>query len=192
MFILPDKGVVASALCETKILQNAVDIVHEMALELFDDPESEGDIEKAAADFYAMPKTQAPEFEFPRYFKAEENKLGITYVKLFARDGNLILGTSDGLSLTAITCGNGAWIRSRCSVEYLFSPGVRAQTSERTAGLAAAYVCEGDTIRVELRSVCTPHHLTLTLALDGKNLSMQLSGLTADRYPQDSLRAAEV
>ena len=192
VFILPDKGIVASALCEAKILQNAVDIVHEMALELFDEPGSSGDIEKAAEEFYAVPPTAAPVIPVPRYFKAEENKLGVTYVKLAERDGDLILGVSDGLSLTAVTCGNGRWIRNRCSIEYLFSPGVRAQTSERTAGLAAAYVNEGGAIRVELRSVCTPHHLTLTLCLDGGRLSMQLAGLTADRYPQDSLRGDEV
>ena len=191
-FILPDKGVVAACLCEAQNLQNAVDVIHEMALELFDDPESSGDIEKAAEEFYAMPKTEAFVAPIPRYFKAEENKLGVTYVKLAGLDGDLILGVSDGLSLTAITCGNGAWIRNRCSIEYLFSPGAHAQTSERTAGLAAAYVNEGDTIRVELRSLCSPHHLTLTLNFSGDKLSMKLAGLTAGRYPADGLNAVEV
>ena len=191
-FILPDKGVVASALCEAKVLQNAVDVIHEMALELFDDPQSEGDIEKACLDFYAVPKTAAPEIALPRFFKADENKLGITYIKLFSEDGKLVLGVSDGLSLTAVSCGNGQWIRNRCSIEYLFSPGVRAQTSERTAGLAASYENEGDLIRVELRSLCSPHHLTLTLAFGKADLTLTLAGLTADRYPQDSLHAVEV
>lgn len=36
-FILPDHGIVAAALCEAKNLQHAVDIVHEMALELLTD-----------------------------------------------------------------------------------------------------------------------------------------------------------
>ena len=72
------------------------------------------------------------------------------------------------------------------------APGVRAQTSERTAGLAASYENEGDLIRVELRSLCSPHHLTLTLAFGKADLTLTLAGLTADRYPQDSLHAVEV
>ena len=51
---------------------------------------------------------------------------------------------------------------------------------------------EGDLIRVELRSLCAPHHLTLTLAFGKADLTLTLAGLTADRYPQDSLHAVEV
>ena len=188
-FILPDRGIVAAALCEAEVLQNAVDVVHEMALELFDEPGSAGDIEAAAEAFYAMPKTETPVFDLPCYFKMDENPMGITYIKLDNVDDTFLLSFSNGLSLTTIRCGNGAWIRNRCSIESIFVPD--PQTSERTAGLAAAYVNENGVIRVELRSVCSPHHITLTLnCADG--LTLSASGLTANRYPVRELHGVEV
>ena len=187
-FILPDRGIVAAGLCEAEVLQNAVDVIHEMALELFDEPGSAGEIEKAAEAFYAMPKTETPDFELPRYYKMDENPMGITYIKLDSVGDTFLFSVSDGLSLTTVRCGNGTWIRNRCSIESMFAPG--GQTSERTAGLAAAYVKEGNTIRAELRSLCSPHHITVTFAY-GSELTVTGSGLTIKRYPADTIHGTE-
>lgn len=194
-FILPDRGVVAAAVCEAENLQHAVDIVHEMALELFDEPHGEGDVERLAEDFYAMPKTSVPQFELPRYFKMEENSLGITYVKLDVVGDDFVFAVSDGFSLTNIHCGNGAWRHNRASFEQTFQPNVPehpVQTSERTAGISAAYTNEDGILRAELRCRYSPHHLTVTFVPGASDLTMTVSGLYAERLPLKTLKGTEV
>lgn len=194
-FILPDRGIVAAALCEAENLQHAVDIVHEMALELFDEPHGEGEIERMAEEFYAMPKTTAPDFPLPRYFKMEENPLGITYVKLDTVGEDFVFAVSDGLSLTNIRCGNGCWVKNRASIEQTLSPrlpGGFVQTSERTAGIAAAYTNENGVLHAELRCLYSPHHLTLTFEIGADHIRMSLSGLRAGRSPLSTLKGTEV
>ena len=194
-FILPDHGIVAAALCETKTLQNAVDIVHEMALELFDEPRGEGEIEKMAETFYAMPKTETPRFELPRYFEMESNPLGITTIKLDAVGDDFVFAVSDGLSLTNIRCGNGVWRHNRASFEVLVNPSdvvTRVQSCERTAGIAAAYTNENGVIRAQLRCRYSPHHLTLTFEIGADAMTLSLSGLRADGSPLKSLKGIEV
>ena len=190
-FILPDRGIVAAALCEAENLQNAVDLVHEMALELFEG-ESGGDVGEAAASFYAPEKTTVPAFAVPRIFKAEENRLGITYLKLSREDDQFVFAVSDGLSLTSVRCGNGEWISNPTSMEYLFAPAMKAQTSERTAGLAASFTFSNGKITAQLRCRYSPHHYTVTFLLHGKTLSVSISGLTAGRLPQKELVFEEI
>ncbi len=191
-FILPDRGIVAAALCEAENLQHAVDIVHEMALELFDEPHGEGEIERMAEKFYAMPRTAVPDFPRPRYFKAESNPYGITYVKLDVVDGDFVFAVSDGLSLTNVRCGNGHWVDNRVSVEMLMTPNDPSnpvQTSERTAGLSAAYMNEDGVLRAELRCRYSPHHLTLTFTPSDSGMTMAFTGL---RIPQDMKNTLEL
>ncbi len=191
-FILPDRGIVAAALCEAENLQHAVDIVHEMALELFNEPHGEGEIERMAEEFYAMPGTAVPDFPQPRYFKAELNPYGITYVKLDAVDGDFVFAVSDGLSLTNVRCGNGRWVDNRVSVEMLITPNDPSnpvQTSERTAGLSAAYTNKDGVLRAELRCRYSPHHLTLTFTPSDSGMTMALTGL---RMPQDVKNTLEL
>jgi len=176
-FILPEQGMVVSALCEAERLQNAVDVVHEMALEVFNDPASAGNVELAADEFYAVPKSEVPEFPMPRYFKIQENPYGLTYAKLDTIGDEFVFAISDGFSLTNIRCGNGKWIRNRASFEMLLTPGENPQTSERTDGMAAAYVAKGNEIRVELRCLYSPHHVTLTFTLGEQDVQMTLTGL---------------
>ncbi len=180
-FILPDRGIVAAALCEAENLQHAVDIVHEMALELFDEPFGEGDVERMAEEFYAMPRTETPEFDPPRYFKMEENPFGITYIKLDTAGDDFVFAVADGFSLTNIRCGNGVWRHNRASFEQTFLPNAPAfpvQTSERTAGIAAAYTNENGVLRAELRCRYSPHHLTVTFAPGADGLTVSVSGYT--------------
>ena len=191
-FILPQQGIVAATLCETEILQNAVDIIHEMALELFDVSESGDEVEAAAEKFYAIPKTETPVIPVPRYFQASENPLGVTFIRMSTENDKLVLAFSNGLSLTGVRCGNGEWVRNRSSFEHLFAPAMNAQTSERTAGLAAAYINENGLLRVELRSLCTPHHFTLTLRENQGKLTVEASGLTVHRLPAAVLTAKEI
>lgn len=194
-FILPDRGIVAAALCEAENLQHAVDIVHEMALELFDEPFGEGDVERMAEEFYAMPRTETPVFDPPRYFKMEENPFGITYIKLDTAGDDFVFAVSDGFSLTNIRCGNGVWRHNRASFEQTFLPNAPAfpvQTSERTAGIAAAYTNENGVLRAELRCRYSPHHLTVTFAPGADGLTVSVSGLYARRAPLDTLVGVEV
>ena len=190
-FILPDLGIVAAALCEAENLQHAVDIVHETALALFEE-ENEGDVETAIAAHYAPEKTAPVPFAVPRYFKAEENALGISTVKLSREGDAFVFAVSNGLSLTSVRCGNGEWIDNRTSAEALFAPAMNAQTSERTAGLSAAYSFKSGRLTVELRSRCTPHHYTVQMSLHAKTLRVALSGLTAGRLPQKELVLEEI
>jgi len=191
-FILPDSNIVASALCEAENLQYAVDIVHDMALELFNENESTDDIEAQAENFYAAEKTQPVSFELPEYYKAQENNLGVTFVKLDNIGDEFVLAISNGLSLTNVRCGNGKWIRNRTSTEYFFAPSANAQTSERTAGLAASYKNENGVITVEMRNLYSPHHLTLTITKENDDITLEVSGLTANRLPENKLKAKKV
>ena len=185
-FILPDLGIVAAALCEAENLQHCVDIVHEMALELFSE-ENEGDVESAVEAFYAPEKTKAPGISAPQYYEAQENSLGISYVKLAQEGDSFVFAVSNGLSLTSVRCGNGVWINNRTSMEYLFAPAMKAQTSERTAGLAASYVCGDGAVTAELRCRYSPHHYTVQFLFEGDLLRITVSGLTAGRLPQKEL-----
>ena len=193
-FILPDHGIVAAALCEAKNLQHAVDIVHEMALELFNG-HGEGDIVHMAETFYAMPKTDVPAFPTPRYFQMEKNPYGITTVKLDTEGDRFVFAVSDGLSLTNIRCGNGCWMKNRTSLELLLAPNTPdypIQTSERTAGIAAAYQNQNGVLCAQLRCLYSPHHVTLTFTISGDEMTMTLSGLIADRTPFKSLKGVEI
>lgn len=194
-FILPDRGIVAAALCEADNLQNAVDVVHEMALELFEKPFGEGDIETLAEAFYAMPETKTPIFDLPRYFKIEENPFGITYLKLDTVEKDFVFAVSDGFSLMNIRCGNGVWRHNRASFEQTFlpdAPSFPVQTSERTAGISAAYTYENGIIRAELRCRYSPHHVTVTFELGADTVTVSLSGLYAKRVPLSTLKGCEV
>lgn len=194
-FILPDRGIVAAAMCEAENLQHAVDLVHEMALELFEEPYGEGNIEEIASSFYAVPKTVTPDIPLPRYFRAEKNPYGITYVKLAVLNEDFVFAVSDGLSLTNVRCGNGRWIDNRVSVEMLMAPNAPdypVQTSERTAGIAAAYTNDGGVIRAELRCRYSPHHLTLTFSPTDVGMTMKFEGLRMPKGVKNTLELFEV
>lgn len=179
-FILPDQNVVAAALCEAENLQNAVDIVHELALELFNGEHGCEDVESVMQSFYAMPRTKAPDFPYPEYFKAPENPYGITDLKLDTDGDTFIFSVSDGFSLTSVRCGNGCWVDNRVSLEMLMAPNapdIRIQTSERTAGISAAYTVADGEIRAELRCRYSPHHVTSCFTKTRAGVKWTLSGL---------------
>ena len=162
---------------------------------ILDDRDREGNIEEIASSFYAVPKTVTPDIPLPRYFRAEKNPYGITYVKLAVLNEDFVFAVSDGLSLTNVRCGNGRWIDNRVSVEMLMAPNAPdypVQTSERTAGIAAAYTNDGGVIRAELRCRYSPHHLTLTFSPTDAGMTMTFEGLRMPKGVKNTLELFEV
>ena len=176
--IMPDKNMVVAGLNESGNLQNVVDILTELADEIFGDFKGSCDPVELARDFYAVERTEAPIFEKDNYFALEENMYGLTGVRFFNDRDGICVQLSNGSAHFGIRAGAGRWLRNQFTIgSMLRQIPYNSPISEQTRGVAAAFTNRDGALTVMLRSLSQPLHEDILIRFDKDEVTLEIGKL---------------
>ena len=152
--VVPERGITFVMLAEAANMQKEMDLITEFVNN--DDAPGSADL-SALADIYSPTATESSSFE--RSYKCDDNAAGITALSLSCDGNELVITKTDANGTESIRAGNGYYAYSDYLITGLYpciSQLEHYEPYERVR-TAAFYETDGESVKVTLRHLDTPH-----------------------------------
>lgn len=159
--ILPERGIVAAVVGETADMQTELDRLFELIYALEDENDT-----ACSADLDGIYPPRAGGFApYSRYYRLEENVMGLTGANLEISPSEAVLTLDNGSMREKIIIGNGRWAESDVMIKH-FKPQLQAckpaERVERAKFFASGSITDGK-ISAQIRYINCPHRIELEI-----------------------------